>query len=140
MREHIRELTAHIVSAYVSKNGVPRSDLAGVVSGVAEALAGLGAPAPATPEKPVPPVPVKKTITADFIVSLEDGKQYKSLKRHLGVRGLTPEAYREKWGLPRDYPMVAPEYSAARSALAKTMGLGRKSGKSGRATKGRKTK
>jgi predicted transcriptional regulator len=126
MPENVRELTARIVRAYVLNNGVSRSDLSGLLSGVAEALSRLGVPAPLVPEKPIPTVPVKKTITPDFLVSLEDGKRYKTLKRHLGAHGLTPSEYREKWGLPADYPMVAPNYSDARSALAKTSGLGRK--------------
>ena len=74
--------------------------------------------------KPTPAVPIKKSITPDFLISLEDGKRYKSLKRHLTGRGLTPEQYREKWGLARDYPMVAPNYAAKRSELARSMGLG----------------
>ena len=120
----IRELTAEIVSAYVSNNAVQRTDLAGVVEGVAAALAGLGK-AP-EPEPLKPPVSIRKSVTPDFLISLEDGKRYKSLKRHLGVRGLTPDEYRAKWSLPADYPMVAPNYAAARSALAKSSGLGRK--------------
>ncbi|MBX3532494.1 MAG: MucR family transcriptional regulator [Rhizobiaceae bacterium] len=120
----IRDLTAGIVSAYVSNNSVQRADLAGVVEGVAAALAGLGK-AP-EPEPLTPPVSIRKSVTPDFLISLEDGKRYKSLKRHLGVRGLTPDEYRAKWSLPADYPMVAPNYAAARSALAKTSGLGRK--------------
>ena len=83
-------------------------------------------PRPSAPVVFVPHIPIKKTITDDFIISLEDGKRYKSMKRHLGIRGLTPEQYREKWGLPKDYPMVAPNYAAARSALAKATGLGRR--------------
>jgi predicted transcriptional regulator len=120
----IRDLTAGIVSAYVSNNSVQRADLAGVVEGVAAALAGLGK-AP-EPEPLTPPVSIRKSVTPDFLISLEDGKRYKSLKRHLGVRGLTPDEYRAKWSLPADYPMVAPNYAAARSALAKSHGLGRK--------------
>ncbi len=79
--------------------------------------------------KPTPAVSVKKSITPDYIISLEDGKPYKSMKRHLGTLGLTPEAYREKWGLPRDYPMVAPNYAAKRSEMAKSMGLGQQRSK-----------
>ena len=120
----IRELTAEIVSAYVSNNAVSRADLAGVVEGIATALARLGKSP--EPEPLTPPVSIRKSVTPDFLISLEDGKRYKSLKRHLGVRGLTPEEYRAKWNLPADYPMVAPNYAAARSALAKSLGLGRK--------------
>jgi predicted transcriptional regulator len=90
-------------------------------------LTALSAPAPA-PEaaKPVPAVPIKKSVTPDYLISLEDGRRYKSLKRHLSGHGLTPAEYRRKWGLSNDYPMVAPNYAATRSALAKSMGLGRK--------------
>lgn len=97
-----------------------------MVGSVAAALAGLRTPA--QPEKPVlvPPVSIKKSVTPDYLISLEDGKRYKSMKRHLSVRGMTPDEYREKWGLPHDYPMVAPNYAAARSEMAKTMGLGRR--------------
>jgi predicted transcriptional regulator len=77
----------------------------------------------------VPPVNPKRTVHCDYIISLEDGKKYKTLRRHLGIRGLTPEAYRQKWSLAADYPMVAPGYAAARSELAKAMGLGKKTGK-----------
>jgi predicted transcriptional regulator len=83
------------------------------------------APAPEA-EKPVPAVAIKKSVTPDYIISLEDGRQYKSLKRHLSGRGLTPAEYRTKWGLPHDYPMVAPNYAAQRSEMAKAIGLGRK--------------
>ena len=120
----IRELTAEIVSAYISNNTIQRRDLAGVVEDVAAALAVLGTP-PA-PEPLTPPVSIKKSVKPDFLISLEDGKRYKSLKRHLGARGLSPDEYRAKWGLPADYPMVAPNYAAARSVLAKSLGLGRK--------------
>ena len=120
----IRELTAEIVSAYISNNTIQRWDLAGVVEDVAAALAVLGKP-PA-PEPLTPPVSIKKSVKPDFLISLEDGKRYKSLKRHLGARGLSPDEYRAKWGLPADYPMVAPNYAAARSVLAKNLGLGRK--------------
>ena len=120
----IRELTAEIVSAYISNNTIQRRDLAGVVEDVAAALAVLGKP-PA-PEPLTPPVSIKKSVKPDFLISLEDGKRYKSLKRHLGARGLSPDEYRAKWGLPADYPMVAPNYAAARSVLAKNLGLGRK--------------
>jgi predicted transcriptional regulator len=121
------ELTTDVIAAYVSKNSISQSDLPGLIASVHAAITGLTAPA-AGPEaeKPVPAVPIKKSVTPDYIISLEDGRQYKSLKRHLGGRGLTPAEYRSKWGLPHDYPMVAPSYAAQRSALAKSMGLGRK--------------
>jgi predicted transcriptional regulator len=117
-------LTADVVSAYVAKNPVRPVDLPDLISSVHGALQGLKAPQQAEPEKREPPFPIKKSITPDFLISLEDGKRYKSLKRHLKGRGLTPEQYREKWGLPRDYPMVAPNYAKQRSELAKALGLG----------------
>ncbi len=119
------ELAADIVSAYVSKNSVPVTELPNLIASVHTSLTNLGQPASAEPEKLTPPVPIKKTVTPDYIISLEDGRQYKSLKRHLSTRGLTPEEYRRKWGLPLDYPMVAATYAAQRSDLAKSIGLGR---------------
>jgi predicted transcriptional regulator len=121
------DLTAAIVSAYVAKNSVPMANLPELVASVHASLASLnGAP---EPEKtaPVPAVPIKKSVTQDYIISLEDGRKFKSLKRHLATHyGLTPDQYRQKWGLPADYPMVAPNYAATRSALARSIGLGRK--------------
>jgi predicted transcriptional regulator len=120
------ELAADIVSAYVSNNSVPSGDLPSLINDVHLALvkvAGSGSEAPA--EAPKPAIPVKKSITPDYIVCLEDGKKFKSLKRHLRTQyNMTPEQYRERWGLPADYPMVAPNYAKARSQLAKQMGLG----------------
>lgn len=122
------ELTAEVVSAFVSNNPVPASELPNLIASVHTALGTVGGTAvevPAEPQKPA--VNPKKSVFPEYIVSLEDGKQFKSLKRHLMTHyNLTPDEYREKWNLPRDYPMVAPAYSEARSALAKTMGLGRK--------------
>jgi len=119
------ELSAEIVSAYVAKNSVQVSDLPILIQAVHGALLKIASGSVEKPvEAPSPVVPVKKSITPDYLISLEDGKRYKSLRRHLSTRGLTPEQYREKWGLPRDYPMVAPNYSKARSALAKSAGLG----------------
>ena len=117
-------ITADIVSSYVANNSVHRADLPNVIASVHAALQGLVSPKQAEPEKPEPRVSVKKSITPDFLISLEDGKKYKTLKRHLGKLGLTTEEYRAKWGLPADYPMVAPSYAAKRSALAKSAGLG----------------
>lgn len=117
-------LMADVVAAYVAKNSVPASELPALIVSTHQALAKLGAPAAPEPVRPEPPVSIRKTVTPDHIISLEDGKPYKSLKRHLTTRGLTPEAYREKWGLPRDYPMVAANYAATRSELAKASGLG----------------
>lgn len=123
------EQSAKIVAAYVSHNPVTPDGVPALLASVYQALKQLGGPTPTPPRgPPKPPVPIKKTITPDHLVSLEDGKPYKSLKRHLAVRGLTPEEYRTKWGLPVDYPMVAPNYAEARSKLAKQIGLGRKPG------------
>jgi predicted transcriptional regulator len=119
-------LAADIISAFVSNNNVSAEDLPSLISQVHAALENLGKPAQKEPEKLVPLLPIKKTITPDYLTSLEDGKRYKSLKRHLAGRGLTPEQYRNKWGLPWDYPMVAPNYSAQRSELARSLGLGQK--------------
>ncbi len=120
------ELAAEIVSAYVSNNSVPASDLPGLLSDVHTALVRVSTGAAVTtPETAKPAVPPKKSITNDYIVCLEDGRKFKSLKRHLRTQyNMSPEEYREKWNLPPDYPMVAPAYAKARSALAKQMGLG----------------
>lgn len=121
------ELAADIVSAYVSNNSVPAAELPALISDVHTALqrvaGGVAPPAPVEALKPA--IPVKKSITADYLICLEDGKKFKSLKRHLRTQyNMSPEQYREKWGLPPDYPMVAPNYAEARSQLAKKMGLG----------------
>jgi predicted transcriptional regulator len=121
---HLINLSADIVSAYVSKNSVPVGDLGSLIAAVHASLERVAAPPAPEPEKPTPPVPIRKTVTPDHIISLEDGKPYKSLKRHLTTRGLTPDQYRQKWGLPHDYPMVAATYAAQRSELAKNLGLG----------------
>jgi predicted transcriptional regulator len=123
------ELTADVVAAYVSNNPVPASELPNLISEIHSALGRIGgsSAAPVPAEKPKPAVNPKRSVHDDYIVCLEDGKKFKSLKRHLMSHyGLTPEAYREKWGLDSSYPMVAPNYAAARSKLAKKMGLGRK--------------
>jgi predicted transcriptional regulator len=123
------QLTAEVVSAYVSNNPVPASELGSLIAMVAESISRLTVAAPSPPEKPVPAVPIKRSITNDYLISLEDGQKFRSLKRALAARyGLTPQEYRTKWGLPANYPMVAPGYSAARSEQAKQMGLGRKPG------------
>lgn len=122
------DLTAEIVAAYVSNNAVVATDLPGLISGVHRALEGavVGGSEPEAPAQK-PAVSPRKSVTPDHIICLEDGKKFKSLKRHLRTHyNLTPEEYREKWGLARDYPMVAPNYAAARSKLAKKMGLGQK--------------
>jgi|SRR5208337_1023055 len=120
------ELTASIVSAYVSNNSVPAAELPALIGQVHTALTRVSSGhGESLGEGPRPAIPVKKSITSDYIICLEDGKKFKSLKRHLRTRyKLTPEQYREKWGLGSDYPMVAPNYAAARSRLAKQMGLG----------------
>lgn len=120
------EMTAGIVSAYVGNNVVATSDLPALIQQVHRALAAVGGPAEAdaaTAKEPA--VPVKRSIAPDYLVCLEDGRKFKSLKRHLRTKyNLSPEDYRAKWGLPKDYPMVAPNYAKARSDLAKQMGLG----------------
>jgi predicted transcriptional regulator len=120
------ELAAEIVSAYVSNNSVPSSELPALLSEVHAAIVRVAAGvAPIVAEALKPAVPPKKSITSDYLICLEDGRKFKSLKRHLRTQyNLSPEEYREKWGLPPDYPMVAPAYAKARSALAKQMGLG----------------
>ena len=120
------ELTAKIVSAYVSNNTVAASDIPGLINQVYAALTRVSGKSGDSPSEPLrPAVSVKKSITPEYIVCLEDGKKFKSLKRHLRTQyNMTPEQYREKWALGADYPMVAPNYAAARSQLAKQMGLG----------------
>jgi predicted transcriptional regulator len=120
------ELTADIVSAYVSNNSVPAAEIPALINQVHGALQRVSSGQGETAAEPLKPaVPVKRSVTAEHIVCLEDGKKFKSLKRHLRTQyDMTPEQYREKWGLPPDYPMVAPNYAAARSQLAKQMGLG----------------
>ena len=123
------ELTAEIVSAYVSKNSVPVTDLPGLINDVHDALSRASGRNGGQPDREElkPAVAVKKSVMPDYIVCLEDGKKFKSLKRHLRTHyDLSPEEYRDKWGLPHDYPMVAPNYAAARSDLAKRMGLGQR--------------
>lgn len=126
--ENIVELSADIVSAYVANNNVTTSELPALIANVYAALTKLGGEPEAPPAAPlVPAISIRKSVTPEAIICLEDGKSFKSLKRHLSSKyDLTPEQYRTKWGLPADYPMVAPAYAEARSALAKSMGLGRK--------------
>jgi predicted transcriptional regulator len=120
------DLTATIVSAYVSNNPMPASELPALISQIHAALLRVSTGRSELPVEPAKPaVPVKKSMTADYLICLEDGKRFKSLKRHLRTQyGMTPEQYRDKWGLPPEYPMVAPNYAVARSQLAKKMGLG----------------
>jgi len=127
----IVELTAEVVSAYVASNSVPRPELPSLIERIHSTFQNLGKPA--VPEAPAaePAVPVKKSVTADYIICLEDGRKFRSLKRHLMTKyGMTPEDYRAKWNLPRDYPMVAPNYAAVRSDLAKKMRLGHRAAES----------
>ncbi len=122
------ELTAAIVAAFVANNSLRPADLPALIETVHAALTQLGtgpvveAPPPAETKQPA--VSIRKSITPDYLVCLDDGKKFKSLRRHLATLGMTPEQYREKWGLPADYPMVAPNYAAQRSEMAKRMGLG----------------
>src|SRR6478752_3031849 len=127
-QQGLLSLTAEIVAAFASHNTVATSDLPGLIGTVYAALRAAGTVEAEKPvEGPVPAVPIKKSVTPDFIVCLEDGKKLKMLKRHLATSyDMTPAAYRQRWGLPADYPMVAPAYAAQRSALAKSSGLGRK--------------
>ena len=120
------QMTTEVVASYVSSNSIPASDLPVLIQSVYKALSGASAdPVPVEAPPKDPAVPVKKSITPDYLICLEDGRRFKSLKRHLRSKyDLSPEAYRAKWGLPKDYPMVAPNYARARSELAKQMGLG----------------
>ncbi|MER8753736.1 MucR family transcriptional regulator [Mesorhizobium sp. M1050] len=119
-------LTADIVAAFVQNNPVPVAGLPDLIASVNAALSGLGQPKAVEQPPQMPAVNPKKSVFPDHIVSLEDGRKFKSMKRHLGLLGMTPDQYRAKWGLPRDYQMVAPNYAAQRSKLAKAIGLGRK--------------
>lgn len=127
IKSTLLEMTADIASAFLTQNAVAVSDVPAVITTIHNALKALDSGAAileaASPLKPA--VPIRKSITPDFLICLEDGKQFKSLKRHLRTKyDMSPEDYRAKWGLPKDYPMVAPNYAASRSALAKSMGLG----------------
>jgi len=126
--DELVQLTADIVSAYVSNNTIASGEIGKLIEDVHAALRRApNAVDSQEPERREPAVPIRRSVTPDYIVSLEDGRKFKSLKRHLmNTYGLTPDQYRTKWGLPRDYPMVAPNYARARSELAKSMGLGRK--------------
>jgi predicted transcriptional regulator len=132
-KNELVEMTAEIVSAYVSANQVQSQDLPALIRTVYSALQEIGGhPGVVQDNAQEPAVAVKKSVTADYIICLEDGKKFKSLKRHLRTRyGMTPDEYRAKWGLPHDYPMVAPNYAKERSNLAKRMGLGHSRAKGG---------
>src|ERR1700690_2488256 len=131
------ELTTRIVSAYAGNAAVSPADLVNVIGTVSQALSGIGSQCAAPKAQELTPaVPVKKSVSPDFIICLEDGKKLKMLKRHLmSTYGMTPAAYRAKWNLPRDYPMVAPNYAATRSQLAKKIGLGKSPAKPATAAK-----
>ena len=136
--DQVLSLAAQIVSAHVRHNTVPPEALPRLIQEVYRALINIGRQ-PAQTEKPVPAIPVKQSIRPDRIICLEDGKSFSMLKRHLMTdHKLTPQQYREKWGLSRDYPMVAPNYAQTRSALAKKIGLGRKSGRPAKRAGGRR--
>ena len=136
--DQVLGLTAQIVSAHVQHNAVAPDALPGLILDVYRALTNVGRQ-PAEAEKPTPAVPVKQSIRQDRIFCLEDGKGFSMLKRHLMTdHKLTPQQYRERWGLPRDYPMVAPNYAQTRSALAKKIGLGRKAAKPAKRAAGRR--
>ena len=124
----LADITSELVAAYVTQNHVQPSELPALIASVHATLCNLGkAPAPEVSAEPLKPaVPIKKSITDDYLISLEDGRKLKSMKRYLAGLGMTPAEYRSKWGLPNDYPMVAPAYAAKRSELAKNLGLGRR--------------
>ena len=126
--QELLALTTEIVASFVGNNAVAMSDLPALIASVFQALSATGQAEPEkAAEAPTPAVPIKKSVQQDFIICLEDGKKLKMLKRHLATRyNMTPEDYRRRWGLPKDYPMVAPAYAAQRSTLALQIGLGRK--------------
>jgi predicted transcriptional regulator len=131
----LQALAAQVAAAYFRNSHVPAAEIPTVIAQIAQSLAQIGpsreSADPSTPSARATTAQVRKSITPDGLISFEDGKRYKTLRRHLSVRGLAPEQYREKWGLPHDYPMVSPNYSATRSAMAKALGLGQK-GQQGR--------
>ena len=127
MSKSTTELAAEIVGSFVSHNSIPKSELPDLIKSVHGRLKQIeegSEAASAQPEPRTPAVPIRKSVTPDYLICLDDGRRFKSLRRHLGLLGMTPEQYRAKWGLPSDYPMVAPNYAATRSALAKKIGLG----------------
>jgi predicted transcriptional regulator len=128
------ELAAEIVATFVSNNPLPKGELSSLILAVHTAVIRLAAEPETVPlqiEVKTPAMPIRRSISPDFLICLDDGKRFKSLRRHLSGLGMTPEQYREKWNLPADYPMVAPNYAARRSALAKQIGLGRIRSKGG---------
>ena len=126
-QSELLSLTTNIVAAHVSNNSVAVADLPMIIRDVYDTLSNVGTTSEREPERPSPAVPIKKSVTPEYIVCLEDGKKLKMLKRHLKTAyDMSPEDYRERWGLPQDYPMVAPNYAKQRSRLAKQIGLGTK--------------
>ena len=129
------EIAAEVVAAFVSNNPLPRGELPALIQTIHDTLARLSAgvenSTPKEEPKKEPAVSIRKSVTPEYLICLEDGKQFKSLKRHLAAHGLTPEQYRAKWKLPSDYPMVAASYAATRSAMAKAIGLGQLGGNAG---------
>lgn len=139
MKETLITLTSDIVAAHVSNNDVAVADLPGLITNVYSALASLGETAPVAEDKPEPAVSIRASVKPDYIVCLEDGKKLKMLKRYLRTNyNMTPEEYRARWGLPADYPMVAPNYAETRRDLAKKIGLGRKPGTTVRTRRAKK--
>jgi MucR family transcriptional regulator, transcriptional regulator of exopolysaccharide biosynthesis len=137
------ELAAGVVAAFVSNNSLPVGELPALIQAVhtsVKRLAGGPESAAQKVEEKAPAVSIRKSVTPDYLICLEDGKHFRSMRRHLTLLGLTPEQYREKWRLPANYPMVAPNYAAQRSALAKSMGLGQTHGRAGAGKKGRSPK
>lgn len=127
-REDLLALTTEIVSAYLSNNTMPTGEIPNIIEQVFKTLANVNAESAISADRPQPAVPIKKSVNPDYIVCLEDGKKLKMLKRHLKTAyNMSPEEYRERWGLPADYPMVAPNYAKQRSKLAKDIGLGTRS-------------
>ena len=131
--DYLVSLAAEVVAAFVSHNSVPVAELPALIGAVHAALVGIEAgkanPVSQATGPLTPAVSVRKSLTPDYLICLDDGRRFKSLKRHIGQLGMTPDQYRAKWGLPSDYPMVAPNYAATRSALAKKSGLGQQRGK-----------
>ena len=140
-KSELIEMTADIVSAYVGNNSVSTTELPNLIASIHRALSGVTGTVetPAEPAPKEPAVPVKKSVAPDYIICLEDGRKFKSLKRHLRTKyNMSPEEYRAKWNLQKDYPMVAPNYAKARSDLAKQMGLGQGGRKPARTTRAKK--
>ncbi len=124
-RVELLSMTTEVVSSYVSNNTISSDEIPAVIEQTYKALSEVGVQGLSSADRPQPAVPINRSITSDFIICLEDGKKLKMLKRHLKTAyGMTPEQYRERWGLPADYPMVAPSYAQRRSKLAKDIGLG----------------